>query len=74
MKKYIQPKIKLIELDSAQAIIQVCSVGGNYMRAGGIQCGGEIGETSVYSFQCTISVRGRLSGSLDFKSSHNSPS
>ena len=29
MKKYIEPKIKLIELDPKQAILQVCYVGQN---------------------------------------------
>ncbi|MDD4203397.1 MAG: hypothetical protein PHQ52_08025 [Candidatus Omnitrophica bacterium] len=32
MKKYIKPKIKTIELDADQAILQVCAVGGIYLN------------------------------------------
>ena len=31
MKKYIEPKIKAVELDPDQAILQVCMVGGVYL-------------------------------------------
>ena len=33
MKKYIEPKIKAVELDADQAILQVCSVGGKYFES-----------------------------------------
>ncbi|MDD4202498.1 MAG: hypothetical protein PHQ52_03435 [Candidatus Omnitrophica bacterium] len=33
MKKYIQPKIKSIELDPKQALLQICRIGGIYLFA-----------------------------------------
>ena len=33
MKNYTQPKIKEIQLDAKQAILQVCKIGGVYLTA-----------------------------------------
>ncbi|MDD4202175.1 MAG: hypothetical protein PHQ52_01780 [Candidatus Omnitrophica bacterium] len=47
MKKYIQPKIKVIELDSKQAILQVCKINGVYLT---------LAEDCVYVFGGTVPI------------------
>lgn len=37
MKKYISPKTKSVELNSEQAIILVCQVGGAYMGSSAVR-------------------------------------
>ncbi|MDD4203407.1 MAG: hypothetical protein PHQ52_08075 [Candidatus Omnitrophica bacterium] len=57
MKKYVQPKIKAMELSPEQAILNVCQVGGGYMS-------GPPTNTSGYCMSagsvaaCRVVVRG----------------
>ena len=57
MKKYIEPKIKAVELDADQAILQVCMVGGAYlgeaMSPGTSRC-----TPMGSSGKCDLEVRG----------------
>ncbi|MDD4201992.1 MAG: hypothetical protein PHQ52_00815 [Candidatus Omnitrophica bacterium] len=57
MKKYIEPKIRAIKLDSEQAIIQVCQVGGNYLWTNGTRTSC-IGDGGALVPVCIRSVRG----------------
>ncbi|MDD4202497.1 MAG: hypothetical protein PHQ52_03430 [Candidatus Omnitrophica bacterium] len=56
MKKYIQPKIKCVELDPKQALLQVCAIGGVYFEIGS-QCGLVIWPTT-YTATCNTGVKG----------------
>ncbi|MDD4202496.1 MAG: hypothetical protein PHQ52_03425 [Candidatus Omnitrophica bacterium] len=55
MGKYIHPKIKRIELDTEQAVLEVCKLGGKYffkftdvpLCASGTQSAGSYCNTSV---------------------------
>ncbi|MDD4203215.1 MAG: hypothetical protein PHQ52_07090 [Candidatus Omnitrophica bacterium] len=59
MKKYIQPKITVVNLDSEQAILQVCKIGGAY---GSINtqtiCRPLIGVGAIPIGACPVSVKG----------------
>ena len=60
MKQYMQPKIKLIELDPRQAILQVCQIGGVFVADFGISSfycigfDGTLGSTT----NCTLTFKG----------------
>lgn len=54
-KSYIKPKIKAIELDNKQAILQVCKTGGQYWGAGS-KCWYLI--PSVYVTPCPTAIKG----------------
>lgn len=64
-KKYKQPKIKRIQLDAEQAILQVCAVGGVYMllRAG-VSTFWCITATGASWDNCQISAKG-VQGTID---------
>ena len=57
MRKYIEPKIKVVSLDPNQAALQVCSINGIYMNpAYSSDC--LLSGTGVTS-QCSLDVRGK---------------
>ncbi|MDD4202118.1 MAG: hypothetical protein PHQ52_01475 [Candidatus Omnitrophica bacterium] len=60
MKKYIQPKIKAIKLDSDQAILQVCKVGGDYFGVGtnGTNKCQKADDPTLGSSTCLVAVKG----------------
>ena len=63
MKKYIKPKIKAIQLDPEQAVLQVCQVGGAYFRiTGSTKCFN--GGPGAY---CDITIKG-VGNSMGFSS------
>ena len=55
MKKYIEPKVKAVKLDSEQALLTVCQTGGAFMSATSL-CVGPVG-TALPPMSCTSSVR-----------------
>ena len=63
MKQYITPKIKSIELNAEQAILQICQLGGIYIYIQpyvSSRCA-IIGSTGVAGsrYTCPVSVKGR---------------
>ncbi|MDD4202510.1 MAG: hypothetical protein PHQ52_03495 [Candidatus Omnitrophica bacterium] len=59
MKKYIQPKIKSVELDPDQAILQVCVVAGVYLSLNPSSCVGSQGTSGPAPMICTAGNRAR---------------
>ena len=70
-KKYIEPKIKAVELNAEQAIIQVCAIGGNYF-ASVSACLGNVGTGPVRT--CALEVKGRTTGTGGGGDGNNMPS
>ncbi|MDD4203213.1 MAG: hypothetical protein PHQ52_07080 [Candidatus Omnitrophica bacterium] len=73
MKKYKQPVIKAIELNSEQAILEVCKIGGAYMV-------GDPSQFCVYrqglteDTWCVFSARGKLESGSFISGSGAAPS
>lgn len=61
MKKYIEPKIKAVELDPKQAVMQVCVVGGIYLNANVPPWCGSVIET-IGGINCVDSPKGGSGG------------
>lgn len=56
MKKiYIEPKIKAIELDPRQAVLEACKIGGQYF-GGATECMYLIPATDI--IPCPLSIKG----------------
>jgi hypothetical protein len=55
MKKYKRPKVSIVALDTDQAILNVCMVGGVYLSQATICVGG---ATTVPTNPCLTSNRG----------------
>ncbi|MDD4203450.1 MAG: hypothetical protein PHQ52_08290, partial [Candidatus Omnitrophica bacterium] len=53
--KYTNPKIVAVDLESSQAILQVCMVGGEYLDLGGGRCRAQYTTRSRY---CTLTPKG----------------
>lgn len=76
-KNYIKPRIKSIKLDSEQAILQVCKIGGAYF--GGPYYDPTANMCRIINspggmYTCVVSIRGdargcRESGTADAKAS-----
>ncbi|MDD4202495.1 MAG: hypothetical protein PHQ52_03420 [Candidatus Omnitrophica bacterium] len=70
MKKYTRPKIKCVELDAEQAVLQVCN---NVPRAAFFTVGGLCyamtgTSTATGIMMCSVSVKGRSRLTNDFGS------
>ncbi|MDD4202536.1 MAG: hypothetical protein PHQ52_03625 [Candidatus Omnitrophica bacterium] len=71
MKKYIQPKIKAIQLNEDQAVLQVCKSGGKYF-SGGTHC---LYQTRVAPpSTCATFVKGGYSVGFNVFEAQNIPS
>jgi len=74
MRKYIKAEIKAIRLDLDQAILNVCSVSGEYMNNAEI-CVGTKGVDRTLEIYCEVTVKGNLRGDcLSTCSQDNAPS